>query len=454
MFNHEYFYSPEFHTPTFCTSPKTATVSPIQPQHSPGNLPPLCADLFSPNTRSPHTMDPRNSPLANDIDRLRISKEQIDPLREHFQDAALNYKRAREKLLRFAKEVQRTKDDLQHTIEQVALVGNEAFDNAKSQMDTLAPQLDLSLIGMEQEANQCSRVEDQMANVLFKISEFENQICPALDNHVQHIQQPEDWSLRRRQHLSEEATARVPAQIPPIVEEYYARIGDYRLYIEALHNFESELRDELDQRDFMIAGGYNVISELDFFRDRREEREQMQRDLDKAEADIVRLKEECLRNGYKLEDDIYLPVSEASEKSVTLTPSHEKAFDNQNPNPASSKDSIVSSKDSIIDRFFDGRDRITDWVAQGSPEAGPQPTPLTLFPLEDKGKDVDIDSLSEASWVDARHPSSDIVSRVHSLPPAFKPRGTPSPKPNALLQKSFESVSPVHQVLRQRSRSI
>lgn len=173
-----------------------------------------------------------------------------------------------------------------------------------------------------------------------------------------------------------------------------------------------------------------------------------------------------------MEDDIYLPVSEGFDQSVTLTPSHAQTFDQSVtliPSHEQAFDQSVtltpsheeafgnlhsipaSIKDSIIDRYFDRRERITDWVAEG-PEADGQPTPLALFPVEDKGKDIDIDSLSEASWVDARHPSSGLQSSLQ-VAPAFQPRGTRSPKMNALRRKSFESVLPVQQVPRQRSSS-
>jgi hypothetical protein len=393
-------------------------------------------------------MDPPSTHLENDISLLRSTKENLEPLRHDFQSAALLYKKQREKFLRYAQEIKTVKDDILSAAEEPVVPGKETVYRPKNRMETLAPKLDFALRGLEEEANKCSDLEDRMADLLYWISKLEKQFCPVLDNHLQHIRRPDNSPSQRDEAPYKEAAEKVPDQTPPLVQELYSRIGDYRLCVDDLHNFESELRQDLDERDSLRANGYNVIPDMEFFKDRKELRDRMQKELDQAQADITRLKEECSRMGIMFEDDLYIPVLDRSETSFTLTPAHERALESPEPEP-------TSPKDSIINDFFETRNRVTNWLTGSSTQDETVQPALS----KDSGDVVDHDSLSETGWVYTRHPghphphphpSPATATRIQqSLQdmPVFVGPNPGSSEIKRLLRKSIsESIFPAHQV--------
>jgi hypothetical protein len=285
-----------------------------------------------------------------------------------------------------------------------------------------------------------------MADLLYWMAKLETQICPALDNHLPHIPQSDgfhSWDDHSQHEQDNEST---PDQTPPIVQELYARIGEYKVYFEEIHNFESELRRELNEREALRAGGYQVDPDIEFFHERKRLRKQMQQDLDQAQAEVHRLREECRRRGIILDDDAYIPSPSASDQSFTLTPSHERALDK------SSTDSLRPSKSSsIITEFFQAQNRVADWLER-PPRQDEAVQPAQISPPDDTGEAID-DCISEESWVAPCRPSRLLpqptpatINKIrNSLPqmPVFAGPTAGSTEIESLLHKAMsESIAP------------
>ncbi|KAF2205647.1 hypothetical protein GQ43DRAFT_500486 [Delitschia confertaspora ATCC 74209] len=107
------------------------------------------------------------------------------------------------------------------------------------------------------------------------------------------------------------------------VDEYEVRIrkkklynrffGDYKCYLEQLHNFEWTFRERLFKQDSQRANGdTNLILNEKFFEQQKKLRTQLIKDLDQAQADAASLRQRCIQEGIPFEDDSFLTIPDDS----------------------------------------------------------------------------------------------------------------------------------------------
>jgi hypothetical protein len=380
---------------------------------------------------------------AKDLSLLRISKQQIDPLRDEFQSAALDFKSQRRKFLSFALPFLTLKDELLVLIEPLVGTSNEQLQNIVSRLKKLSPEFDYALRGLKIEDEKCSNVENRTGSLLYSLSKLETKVCPALDKHLPPFQQSDRFRSTDEVYnrYQDQATDDGQPPIDPIAQEFYSWVGKYKVYLE-----------EIDEREALRASGHRVIPDDEFFAERRELRYQIQRDLDHAGTKVHQLRQECLKQNIVLEeDDAQIPNVALSDRSVTLTPAHHPAFEKAKSDPLSS-----ASKDShIIEGFFASRNRVADWLDEALQEHETEPTDMTSLP-----EDEEFETIDEAGWIlpisrrplqqlvspssDTRRAIQDSLQQLPAHPAHLSPRPG-SAEFRAFLRKSMsESLLPPH----------
>jgi len=379
----------------------------------------------------------------DDLSLLLSTKARLEPLRHDFQNAAIDYKRERQKSLRYAENGQRIFKDVLTVVDQ--LIAAVAVDTApeiinklhveKSKLAVLSTEYDDTIGGLTHQDRECAEVEDRMASDLYSMEQLESQLCPALEAHLEHTGPEHIPSWSNHGDVYPQSSESQP--LSPVVQELYERVGDYRNLLEDIHNWEWALHQELDERDALRASGFTGLnSDEDFLKERKEFQQQLHRDLDKAETDIRRLRRTCLREGLHF-DDIAFPLapSNSSVESLTLSPG-----DAAHPN-------LTEPTTDTIITFFATKTRVAAWVNEAeAPEPPTQPEGLNELQEAPEVDETDI----EWDMVPSRrhtpvpasaatiHKIRDALQQMHLNPPPIDTLGPPKIGP--LPQKSTSEM--------------
>lgn len=176
----------------------------------------------------------------------------------------------------------------------------------------------------------------------------------------------------------------------------YSRMSDVRVLLDRTRIFEENLREALEERESLRALGHHDISDdVQFFEESREEREQIQADLEEAQDDVERLRRLCIEKGIEfydvqftyphhpkapIPDTISIPSTQAEAATLTLP----------------------ESPSGILGSFFAKRELIQSWLKDPSNSD----TPLTGTAHSDRTTKARNDSELEDDWVHAHRPRS------------------------------------------------
>ncbi|KAF2204020.1 hypothetical protein GQ43DRAFT_469477 [Delitschia confertaspora ATCC 74209] len=317
--------------------------------------------------------------------------------------AAIDYKKERAMIFRYAEHLKGLKNELVQSVESLISVVREGpVQRIKEELNNLSPNIDSCIHGMQLEDQKCSLIEDRIADLLYRVSKIEGQMCPGLENHLHHVQPseypPRTDSATSQYQMVDDSIYPTPA----IVEELYSRMGDYKNYMEELHNFEWELREALDERESLRANpNVNLVSDEEFFKEQKGLRAQLIENLDLAQADVTRLRQQCINDGIPFEDGLGFPIIpfNTGNESHAQTSTHTSAMGILPLDPAN------ASPESIIGGFFDTQNRVADWI-EDTPEGYHEPHPSSEGAVDKTGDLSDLDIISELSWEAPRLPSS------------------------------------------------
>ncbi|KAF2195964.1 hypothetical protein GQ43DRAFT_476744 [Delitschia confertaspora ATCC 74209] len=264
-------------------------------------------------------MDRQVSQFA-DNSSLRSMKEKLEPLRREFQSAVLEYKKEREELFR-------------------------CFAQLFQELDNSATEINTCIYRMQDVSRKCSTIEDRMTDLFYSITILEDQSHNDLSS-WRPTPAPDTLARDMAEDMADPS--------PPIVEELYNRFGDYKCYLEQLHNFESTFHEELHDRDSQRAnGGTGLSSDEEFFEQQRKLRTQLMKDLDQAKADVASLRQQCIKEDITFKEASFLAVpddcdSVQPDDSVSQYTGSDSR-DNLGPNPPSLGFGYVESWEGYYD---------------------------------------------------------------------------------------------------------
>ncbi|ORY18204.1 hypothetical protein BCR34DRAFT_583127 [Clohesyomyces aquaticus] len=288
---------------------------------------------------------------------------------------------------------------------------------------------------LKEQRRKTTDLEDQLSSQEYILTELEKQVYQNVDKELQtRLDMENSTHSDARESAIADSRSTIRKQQSP-VEELYSRMGDLRIHLDRLSDFEADLRAEMDERDLLRAAGrLDISTDDEFFQQRKLERSQIQAELERAQVDVKHLKELCRSQGLEFEDVQFPnPLDEIYTETLFTT------------------SAAPSSK--ILDNYEDRRERVNVWLTD--PSKADEPQPLSTDPeVNISGPESDLRSEPESrldcrdsDWVLARRPSSSIGMPAWKLGP---PPGSALLK--ALLLES-SSEGPMKHVRNQASHS-
>lgn len=207
-------------------------------------------------------------------------------------------------------------------------------------------------------------------------------------------------------------------------DRLYSRIGDVRIYLERLYNFEYDLREELEQRDLIRASGQVVTTtDYQFFEQTSAERTRIQQDLEQAQVEVEELKEKCLQNGIEFEEPTF-----AEDHGQTETDSFATIFEDSTYQPEEAQGSS-----SIIGAFYSAHERVMRWLKEPTGPGHPEKEGAESIPEEMRQS-----SSSDIVWVPAaKRPASIGTAGKYGSAVNDAPRWRYGPRPGSSLLEAL-----------------
>ncbi|KAI8937914.1 hypothetical protein NX059_005598 [Plenodomus lindquistii] len=244
-----------------------------------------------------------------------------------------------------------------------------------------------------------------------------------LSNHEYQLQRVEEMAYTHMHNITEPNTRQSskdkgtfdpePGE-PAVLKRLYLSMGHVGNLLERLYNFEFDLREQLDERDIARRTG-EILADTDaqFFEDSRLQREQLERQLETAQAEMQALKLSCHRDGIEFEEPNFPDVLFHTREESSLSRSE----------PVISRPRALPGSSSTIDAWFSSQDNTKKWVErlpttseqQNQDEFLGAPLKITVEPWKRR-----MSAASEFEWVDSTNargrPDSTSVSISASLP--------------------------------------
>ncbi|KAF2179456.1 hypothetical protein K469DRAFT_641352, partial [Zopfia rhizophila CBS 207.26] len=234
------------------------------------------------------------------------------------------------------------------------------YSPSKDELDHLSRKLNSSSDDLKRQREKTARMEDGLSNQEYRLTELEGEIYQELDREFR-LHRSSNQTSTTSHSVSEEPTSIRDTDteiVEPLLDELYSRMGDLRILLDRLNDFEYELRQELDERDLLRAAGQcNLDSDEEFFEGRKIERTQIQSELEQAHADVNRLKELCTAQGIPFED-VQFPnlLDNAYSETSTATSG------NKQENISTRR----SGSSNILNTFLNARERVKSWLGDSS----------------------------------------------------------------------------------------
>ena len=229
-------------------------------------------------------------------------------------------------------------------------------------LSRLSLELKASKLNLKTIRERAATLEDNLSNYEYHLERVEQDIYLELNEELQRSQDSYGMGFQ-----SSSAQPIIPCNSSVdksigLRDRLYSRMGDLRIYLERLNNFEYDLREELDERDLIRASGETgMTTDTQFFEQTRIERAKIKQDLDRAQEDVRELKKKCLRDGIHFEEPQFaeMPFYSETESSTTT-------FD-----PCTQTVEEPQGSSSIIGAFFSAQERVKRWLKEpsGSPNS-------------------------------------------------------------------------------------
>lgn len=380
------------------TSSNTHT-SPSQPFHDPTTT----------NHHTTHPLDDHENsqPMLEPDAEMRVihawmsAIRQITSLRDIILTARMDIKR--ERMLCYQQEefFQGLMDDFVVLLN--SAIEDDSYIERKNEFDNLSGNMKSSGKELKVLRQRTSGMEDGLSSQEYRLTQLENELHQYIDaeyrlNSTQPIENSSRTSMATTLHAKTNDTE--PPTNPR--DELYSRMGDLRILLDRLNDFEYELRQELDERDVLRATGQIKVSDdTVFFEEVRNEREKLQRELEDAQSDVERLKQVCARKGIEFEDvyfhSPFYPNNEYDQASSTPSIQAEVA-----------KPLLHESPSGIVSNYFSMRERVKDWLEDPSSVVPSLPATAEKEPENNarRWSQSSGDWVLTHSWPQGRRPSS------------------------------------------------
>lgn len=241
----------------------------------------------------------------------------------------------------------------------LGIATKSSYSQYKTDLDRLSMQLRTIWDEIKALRESSCSLEDALSNYEYQLTELEDEVYSQLDQEFRrNSPQPSPHNASNRSTQPDHATTTNADTAPR--DELYSRMSDIRIFLDRLTNFEYTLGQELDERDVLRAAGQiDISSDEQFFEEAKVERARIQNDLEQAQADVAKLKEQCTRLGLEFEDvQFHNPLVDETEiYTESLSPMAEQ--------PDIVPDERRGSS-SILDSFFSARERVRNWVTNPS----------------------------------------------------------------------------------------
>ncbi|KAF1998972.1 hypothetical protein P154DRAFT_577364 [Amniculicola lignicola CBS 123094] len=277
-----------------------------------------------------------------------------------------------------------------HILDNFILVLNAAtahgfYGRYKDELDRYAENLKSLRGGLKRQREKNSRLADTLCNQEYTLTDLEGKIYQELDREFRiGLSPPTTFTSISQADTTRKSDDTSTAESTR--DELYSRMGDLRVLLDRLADFEFELRQELDERDLLRgAGQMNLISDDQLFQERKVEHQELQQELEKTRADVDSLKELCTSRGIAFEDVQFANPYDESEEALTA---RSERLDPESTPPLAGS--------TILSTFLSTRDRVKKWLSEPVPEASYQ---TENDRPEDQASQV---SLTEG-WVGVKH---------------------------------------------------
>lgn len=310
-----------------------------------------------------------------------------------------------------------------------------SYAECKKDLDDLSHKMKASREELKVQRQRSNELENGLSNQEYQLTKLEEEIYQKLDTEFR-LGSPKPTSppaqpafpTQRQFETVDTDTSRGPR------EELYSRMADLRILLERLNNFEFDLRDELDQRDILRATGqFDVSSDAAFFEETRAERAKIQTELEQAQADVERLKQQCIQRGIQFEDVQFHNLFNDADIDTFSTPSTQEE---------AAILPLPESPGGIIGSFLIARERVKRWLDPSSPQnQGNSPAEHEGDSQARRESWSDVGWVTPDSWPRRERPSAG--DGAHGMPVWNSGPPPGSSHLEALLRECSTEVSPL-----------
>ncbi|KAH7378345.1 hypothetical protein BKA66DRAFT_571766 [Pyrenochaeta sp. MPI-SDFR-AT-0127] len=268
-------------------------------------------------------------------------------------------------------------------------------------------------------------LEDSLSRYEYQLQRIEEDVYQELDRELQDNRAPHEPHLESSSAGIIEPKTHDTGTATELRDMLYSRMGDIRIHLERLNNFEFDLQDELQERDILrAAGNAEVTTDAEFFEHARGERARIQQELEDAQVEVSKLKERCIQNNIGFEDPQFAEVlyQPGMDSLVTASGLGEPQMEEH------------QGSSTIINAFFNAQERIKQWLEKPSGSPNSEPDATKEARQEWTRRDS---SSSDAGWVMTpslvRPPSSLRTVGMNGLAESELPQWRAGPPPGSSL---------------------
>ena len=282
---------------------------------------------------------------------------------------------------------------------------------------------------LEVQRQRTAALEGTLSNYEYQLQQVEEDVYFELDHETRRNE------LTYKMQVQSNSTQTVPPSdsgfddVAELRERLYSRMGDLRIHLERLNNFEFDLREELEERDLIRASGQtDIITDAQFFEQTRSDRARIQQDVEDAQTDVRELKEHCVRDGVDFEEPDLPDMLFHTETKDLVAPFEPPAHQHQAQRGSSS----------IIGAFFSAQERVKRWLKEPSGSQNLEKEGTAEIP---QGRARRESSSSDMGWVmtpsTTRRPASMKAAGRHGSAVLDAPEWRYGPLPGSALLEAL-----------------
>ncbi|CAO2654006.1 Nn.00g107390.m01.CDS01 [Neocucurbitaria sp. VM-36] len=200
-------------------------------------------------------------------------------------------------------------------------------------------------------------LENILSNYEYQLQSVEEGVYRELEKRLQQHVAPEVIQIDPNSSQTAVPSHLEAVEDMGLRDRLYSRMGDLRIHLERLNNFEFDLREELEERDVLRAEGQvHLTTDTQFFEQARDERARIQQELEEVQTEVQELRKRCNRGGIDYEEPQFPEVLYHTSFRNSASTS-----DPTGPQPEVQRESSA-----IISDFFTAQERINQWLEHPS----------------------------------------------------------------------------------------